>query len=138
MRRVSLAVLLAACAKEAPKTTAIATFQQAADQAVLLMGEFGEILDGVEDLAGAQAAAPRLEALAERMRAVVAAVDRMPEGDPGPEIARRVADAFASLSPATTAYTVRVLEDPAIGDMLAEAYGDVQHHAQTLVEMLGG
>jgi hypothetical protein len=138
MRRTLLLVLVAACGKEAPKAPRIATFEQAADEAVLLMREFGEILDGVEDVAGAEAAVPRLQALTERLKAVVSAVNRMPEVDPGPEVAGKVGDAYGSLSPATTAYTERVLGAPEIGDVLAEAYGDVQNQVKILRDMLGG
>ena len=131
-------VLLAACGGEEPKPPEIGSFAEAAERTVSGMREFGAILGGVEDLASAEAAAPRLEALAKKLRAVVAAIDRMPQGEAGPEIAGRVEEAFAALSPATTAYIDCVLEAPEIGEVLAGPYGDVQHQLRTLLEMLGG
>jgi hypothetical protein len=134
-----LVFALAACGNGAPEgPRAITTFEQAAVETIRGIREFREILDGVEDTASAEAARPRLEALAKRLRAVVAAVDRMPEGQPGPEVSARVGEAEAGLSVSTTAYTAHVLENPEIGEVLAEAYGDVQSRVLTLCEMLGG
>lgn len=135
--RIAVLALVAACGTDVPKERGITTYAQAADAAVAGMEEFGEILEGVEDVATAEAAAPRVLALGKKLSALVGAVDRL-AGEPPPEVAARVEQAFSALSARTAAYTAVAIETPEVLDVLAEGYGEVQDQIQMLRGRLGG
>jgi hypothetical protein len=117
----------------------VGSYGQAADQAAKAMKELEGILDGIKDTASAAAAKPPLDALAKRLKAVVAGVERL--GEPGADAdkaAQTMEQAIESLSPKTMEYLNRVFEDPEIAKALGDSLAAVQKEIGQLRGMLGG
>jgi len=119
---------------------AAGSYDEAADEAVNAMQEFGQILDKVTDKASADAAKPKLEALAKRFDGIVQAVGKL--GPPSAEQEKRT-DAkmtlgLQALSPKTMAYIERVFASPEVGKTLEQPFAAVQKRILELRGVLGG
>jgi hypothetical protein len=117
---------------------AIKTHEQGADEAVKAFKEYGDVLGGVTDKASAESAKPRVEALAKRFEAIAAGVEKLGLPREGQTTAGKMAAALEVLSPKTTEYVMRVIENPEIAQVLGSAFEAAQAQIIKLRGMLGG
>lgn len=116
------------------------SYDAAADQTVKAMKEFGDILESVTDKASAEAAKPKLEALAKRLGDIVMAVAKL--GPPSDQQAGRTEEkmraGLQSMSSRVTGYIERIITSPVIAPVLEQPFAAVQSKLMQLRGLLGG
>jgi hypothetical protein len=73
-----LVTMLVACAQEDPATPAPATYEEALERQSALVREITTVLQTVEDEAGAEQAAPRVEDLSRELQRLAVQMNAMP------------------------------------------------------------
>lgn len=139
---VLLLALVAACGDGESDGTGISvgSHDEAADLTVKAMKQFEGILDSVKDKASADAAKPKLEALAKRLDGIEAAVEKLgpPAEGQDTKCEEKMRAGFESLSPRVLDYLGRILAAPEAGKTLEQPFSLVQQKLMQLRGMLGG
>lgn len=138
-----LLVLVAACGNgesggSSGGGVTIKSHEQGADEAVKALKEYGDVLAGVTNKASAEAAKPKVEAIAKRLQGIAAGVEKLGLPREGQTTAGKMEAALQVLSPRTTEYVMRVMENPEIAQALGGAFDLAQAQILKLRGMLGG
>ena len=117
----------------------VSSFADAADQGVEAMNEYASILASVKDKGSAEAAKPKLEAVAKRMGEIVEGMKSL-EGPPTEDekTSEKVRTAMEGVSTQVSAYFDRSRTNPEIAAPIREAQGAVTKNLMPLRVMLGG
>jgi len=124
--------LFAGCGK------GISSYGDAADQGVEALNEYAKILASVKDKGSAEAAKPKLEALAKRMEEILEGMKAL-EGPPTEDekTTERARTAMEGVSAQVSAYFERARSNPEIAAAIREAQGAVTKQLMPLRAMLG-
>ncbi|MBI5851970.1 MAG: hypothetical protein HZB39_13230 [Planctomycetes bacterium] len=117
---------------------AVNSFADAADQGVVVMNDYASILASVTDKSSAEAAKPKLEAIAKRMSEIVEAMKGLspPNSDEMNQRSETVRTAMQGVSTQVTACMDRSRSDPEIAGVIRESWGAVTKQLAPLRAML--
>jgi head-tail adaptor len=138
MRTIRLLPLVLALAAGCGK--GVSSFTDAADQGVEAMNDYASILASVKDKSSAEAARPKLEAVAKRMGEIVEAMktlDGPPDDAEAEKSDEKVRTAMQGVSTQVSAYMDRSRSNPEIAAPLRESFGAVSKQLMPLRAMLG-
>ncbi len=124
-------VLAAGCGKN------VSSFADAADQGAAVMNDYASILESVKDKSSAEAAKPKLEAVAKRMGEIVEAMKGLsPNPDEMNKKSEKVRTAMQAVSTQVNAYMDRGRSNPEIAAVIRESWGAVTKQLTPLRAML--
>ena len=116
----------------------VGTHEEAVDATLKAMKEVAEILGTVKDKASAEAAKPRLEAVAKRMGEIVEAVEELGEPKDVAALEERMRKGLEPVSAAIEGYLERIQGVPGMEAILMEPFRAVTGRVAELRMRLGG
>jgi len=139
MRNLAIVLALTAGCGNGGSGVSVGSYSEACDQTVAAMKEVGDLLDKVTDKASAEAAKPKLEALAKRLEGIVEAVEKLgpPKGGAVRGLDEKMRAGLGPLSAKTQAYVERVIDTPGLGPVLEQPFAAVQANLMKLRGTLG-
>ncbi len=116
----------------------VGSFADAADRGAAAMNDYASILESVTDKSSAEAAKPKLEAVAKRMSEIVEAMKGLsaPNSDEMNQRSETVRTAMQGVSTQTTAFMDRSRSNPEIAAVIRESWGAVTKELAPLRAML--